>query len=1539
MKIGGYPGWRTLRVLTRGYFLLAPSGRQCAALRAGRAVLGAKSGCALGELYLLGAGSNVLDVRAVKTTSHFRAVCENRCKLNPVRSFQFHPVIARWFEQKFGSPTEPQQLGWPAIQSGAHTLIAAPTGSGKTLAAFFAELDQLFRDGLAGTLKDETRVVYVSPLKALSNDIHKNLEEPLTGIREALLESEGRAIDVRAGVRTGDTPAAKRQAMARKPPHILVTTPESLYLLLTSTSGRKLLSTVRTFIIDEIHAVVANRRGSHLALTMERLAALVKGPLQRIGLSATQKPIEEVARFLVGARHVDASSKAKCAIIDYGYSRKMDLAIEVPGSPLEAVMSNEIWTEVYTRLADLIEQHRTTLVFVNTRRLAERVTRHLCERLGVDKVTSHHGSLSAKLRLEAEDRLKRGELKALVATASLELGIDIGSVELVCQLGSTRSIATLLQRVGRARHQRGGLPKGRLFPLSRDELLECVALLRSLRDGELDRLEIPAKPLDVLAQQIVACAAGEDWDEQQLFELMRSAWPYRDLTRTEFDDVLRMLAEGFSTNRGRRGALLHHDAINHRVRARRGARLVALTSGGAIPDTADYRVVVEPSETFIGTVNEDFAVESLTGDVFQLGNASWKILRINSGTVRVEDAHGQPPNIPFWLGEAPGRTAELSRAVSDLRQQFEQQVQAHSSSSSAVFSERNGMKEEEEKEEEPKAPSYLRQVSDYLLATHKVLGVIPSQETIVLERFFDESGGMQLVFHSPFGIRINRAWGLALRKRFCRSFNFELQAAATDDAIVLSLGTQHSFPLEEVFRYLNSKTVRDLLVQALLDSPMFPIRWRWNATRALALPRQRGGRRIPAPLQRMEAENLLAAVFPDQLACLENIAGDREIPDHPLVRQTIDDCLTEAMDIDGLIGLLKKIETGAVRCIARDLPEPSPLAHEILNARPYAFLDNAPLEERRTQAVYTRRASDSAGEGGLGILDAAAIERVCAEAWPRATNADELHEALLLAGLMSEEELNRTAPEARAWLDSLANQGRSGKLTSQRSSTLPIELWLATERLPLVQAVYPDSTTEPVLIPPQSERARSWERADALRELVRGRIEIAGPITAEALADFYQLPASEIQTALLALEGEGFVLRGKFHSNAPDLEWCDRRLLARIHRLTINRLRAEIQPVTLAEFQRFLLAWQRADPDHRAEGPAGVEAVLELLDGYELPAAGWEPDVLALRIKEYSPQWLDQLCFTGRIGWGRLTPPKNQNGRPFFPLRSSPVSLFARENLLHWLALSATAAVSAFAPDTSAVLDTLTQGGALFFHELVKRTGLLPSRIEQALAELAAQGWVTSDSFEGLRALLVPPEKRLPFSNSTRQRRHKAVTSLEFAGRWSLLRSSGDFQSAAEASIETFARALLHRYGVVFRRLLERESFNVSWYELGRVYRRLEARGEIRGGYFVSGVSGEQFALAEAIGRLRSLRKRPAEGQLLVISAADPLNLAGILTPGPRVSAISANRLLLRDGVPVAALEGGQFLRLDPQTQERDEILEPTLRVGTLPAALRPYYA
>ncbi|MEO6688371.1 MAG: DEAD/DEAH box helicase, partial [Dokdonella sp.] len=838
----------------------------------------------------------------------------------PLQSF--HPAVAAWFRGAFAAPTPAQVEAWPAIASGRHTLIAAPTGSGKTLAAFLAAIDDLVRRGVESALPDETAVVYVSPLKALSNDVRINLEAPLAGIRDELLRMWLPDVEIRSVVRTGDTPQAERDRMRKRPPHIVVTTPESLYILLGSESGRRMLSTTRTVIVDEIHALAPNKRGAHLSLSLARLDELCGHRLVRIGLSATQKPIDEVAKFLVGAS-TDLIAP-DCKIVDAGHVRARDLAIEVPETPLEAVMSGDTWSQVYARLEQLIAEHRTTLIFVNTRRMAERAARHLSDRLGKDKVTAHHGSMAKEHRFDAEQRLKRGELSALVATASLELGIDIGDVDLVCQIGSPRAIATFLQRVGRSGHAVDGTPKGRLFPQSRDELVECAALLDAVRRGELDTLHVERAPLDVLAQQIVAEVATREWNENDLFDLVRRAYPFAGVTREQFGAIARMLAEGFTTRRGPRGAYLHRDAVNGVLRASRGARLTAITSGGAIPDTADYDVVLEPAATMIGSVHEDFAVESLAGDIFQLGNHSYRILRVERGKVRVEDARGAPPSIPFWLGEAPGRSDELSQAVSRLREELSNRIPSAGSGFCGSGLGRDALVQgapepgsiEAEAAPTEAAPteaeawlideiglgrSAARQIVDYLGCAKAALGMLPTQHVLAMERFFDESGGTQLIIHTPFGSRVNRAWGLALRKRFCRKFNFELQAAATEDAIVLSLSTSHSFPLEDVARYLHSESVRDVLIQALLDAPMFGVRWRWNATTALALPRFQGGSKVPPQLQRMKSEDLLATVFPDQVACAENLVGEREIPDHPLVEQTLHDCLHEAMDIDGLI--------------------------------------------------------------------------------------------------------------------------------------------------------------------------------------------------------------------------------------------------------------------------------------------------------------------------------------------------------------------------------------------------------------------------------------------------------------------------------------------------------------------------------------------------------------------------------------------------------------------------------------------------------------
>ncbi|HEX5206911.1 MAG TPA: DEAD/DEAH box helicase [Steroidobacteraceae bacterium] len=1408
----------------------------------------------------------------------------------------FHPAVGRWLERAFEAPTPAQEQAWPAIQAGRHTLIAAPTGSGKTLAAFLAAIDLLVRRGLEqGGLRDETYILYVSPLKALSNDIRRNLEVPLAGIRDELRAMELPDVEIRTFVRTGDTPQHERQSMRKRPPHIVVTTPESLYILLGSESGRAMLASVRSVIVDEIHAMVGSKRGLHLALSLERLEALAGHRLTRIGLSATQRPIEEVARFLVGTRQLRADGEADCTIIDTGHIRRRDLQIEVPAAPLEAVMSGDVWTQVYDRLAQLAGEHRTTLVFVNTRRHAERVARHLSERMGETQVAAHHGSMAKELRLSAESRLKRGELRALVATASLELGIDIGDVDLVCQLGSPRSIAALLQRVGRSGHSLGGTPKGRLFPLSRDDLVECTALLDCVRRGELDRLHIPAKPLDVLAQQIVAEVAAREWDVDDLFTLLQGAYPYRHLQRAELDDVVRMLADGFTTRRGRRGALIYFDAVNRKVRGRRSARLTALTSGGTIPDTADYTVLLEPQSQSVGTINEDFAVESLQGDVFQLGNTSYRILRVEQGTVRVEDAHGQPPSIPFWLGEAPGRSDELSEGVSRLRHELESRLDG---SLERVVSWLTG--------EVGIAGPAAVQVADYLAAARATLGALPTRQTVVIERFFDEAGGMQLVIHSPFGSRVNRAWGLALRKRFCRAFNFELQAAATEDAIVLSLTTAHSFELEEVARYLHSNTVRPLLVQALCAAPMFAARWRWSAAIALALPRFRGGRKVPAPLARMAAEDLLASVFPDQVACAENLTGELEIPDHPLVRQAIRDCLEDAMDIEGFETLLRGLESGVIRVVARDLTEPSPLALEVLSARPYAFLDDAPLEERRTQAVLSRRWLDPEAAGDLGALDPAAIERVRGEAWPDAMDADELHDALSWLTFMTEREVG-SRTDWSEWATALAAARRVTRLSV--GGTM---LWVAAERLPLFEPLLAGARPEPPIDVPASY-AKSWSADEALVEVVRGRLQGLGPISAAALAQPIGLAGSGIAAALAALQTEGSVMHGRFTTAAPhEGEWCERGLLARIHRYTVKRLRAQIEPVEARDLLRFLLDWQRAAPRARMEGPDAVASVLAQLEGFEAPAGAWETEILPARINEYDPGWLDEQCLAGRFVWTRLARRRVDSGPAAGPVRGTPIALLGRRRLRTWTALAGPVDASAPSSKGRRVLDHLSANGASFFDEIVEGTALLPSQAEEGLAELVALGLVNSDSFGGLRALLVPSERRR--SSTGLRRRRRALFGMDSAGRWALVRRD---EAATEGrpdaeTIELVARGLLRRWGVVFWRLIAREAdWLPPWRDLLFCYRRLEARGEIRGGRFVAGLSGEQFAAPEAVGLLREMRRRPREGEWVSLSAADPLNLLGILTPGPRLPALAGNRVLYRDGLPLATLAGSEVRFLD----------------------------
>ena len=1262
--------------------------------------------------------------------------------------------------------------------------------------------------------------------------------------------------------------------MLKRPPDFLITTPESIFLMVTADRSRAMLRNVRTIIVDEIHAVAGNKRGSHLTLTLERVTHAAAAPVQRVGLSATQRPIDAIARLLVGA---DDS----CAIVDTGHQRALDLALELPDDELGAVATGSHMAQILDLITAHVCEHRTTLVFVNTRRMAERVAHELGERMGAAlargegpqeppegfgaHVAAHHGSLSRERRQRVERRLRSGDLRALVATASLELGIDIGPVELVCQIGSPRSFATFLQRVGRSNHTRTGTPAGRLYPTTRDELVECAALLRGVRSGRLDAIVIPEAPLDILAQQLVAECAAAPWSADELFDLVRRAAPYSSLSRAAFDDVVEMLAEGIRTGRGRRAYYLHRDQVNGVLKARRGARLAALTSGGAIPELGDFRVVAEPDETILGTVSEDWAAESSPGDIFLLGTHSWRIRRVEPGVVRVLDADGAPPSVPFWRGEAPGRTVELSQEVSALREAV-----AARSFNQAIgwLAAECGV-----------AGAAAATIVSYLHAALAALGALPTMNTIILERFFDDAGGMQLVGHAPFGARLNRAFGLALRKRFCVTFDFELEASASDDAILLSLGPQHSFPLDQVPKFLASASVEHVVRQAVLTAPLFRSRWRWNLNTSLTVLRMRGGRKNPPAIQRMESDDLMAAVFPVLAACQENVApGPMEIPDQVLVRQTLDDCLHDAMDIDGLRSLVAGIESGRITVLVRDTTEPSVLAHQILNGAPFTYLDDGEFENRRSRNVRVPRGLPVAARD-LARLDPDAISRVRSEVRPAPRDADELHDLLLTLYLM------RPAAAWAGFFGELATAGRAATIHGGA-------FWCATERRPLVDGRDPEP--------------------EVAAEMLRGHLDVLGPATVDDLVAATGLAPSAVIMALLQVENEGFTLRGRFSDPAGPEEFCARRLLTRIHAYTRERRRREIEPVTPRDFMRFLLRWQHVADGTRREGSPGLLSVVEQLQGFELAAGAWEKSVLAARVAGYQREWLDGLCLSGEVAWGRLSLRQDDaedapRGRGLSPSRATPITLTVREDL-PWLLRAARGDRMPVQPgpgQTQDVLSVLAERGALFPPDLGTWTGRLPSEIEEALWEGVARGLVTADGFRAVRSLLAGRLlARAEFAPTRRRLRRAGQHTTRTGGRWSLLPSPAADYDPDELA-EAVAEQLAARWGVVFRDLLTRENTAVQWRDVLWAFRRLEARGLVRGGRFVNGFSGEQYAHPEAVDVLREVRKQPRARETIRLSAVDPLNLVGVILPGPRVPAVLTNTVTYVDGAVSPTTEAG----------------------------------
>ena len=1405
---------------------------------------------------------------------------------------KFHPIVNNWFSERFKEPTEVQNKAWPHISSNRNVLLSAPTGSGKTLAAFLPGINQLLADSLNGTLSSETKILYVSPLKALSNDIRRNLETPLAELNQQAQAENSFFMPLSVMLRTGDTSAKDRTKITKAPPHILVTTPESLFLMLTSEKGRKVLESIETVIVDEIHSLARDKRGSHLSLSLARLDRLCRKKPARIGISATQKPMTTIAEFLCGTKKDEILSFANCEIIDTGHLKDLDLAIETPSEELSTLCSHEQWEDIYNQLADKIKSHRSTLIFVNTRRMAERLSYQLAEILGEEAVTSHHGSLSKDIRLKAEEKLKNGKLKAIVATASLELGIDIGYIDLVCQIGSPRNIAVFLQRIGRSGHAVGALPKGRIFPVTRDELLEAMSLIRAVKNRKLDQIIIPETPLDILAQQIIAITACEEMSTYELYTLCTQSWSFRKLSREQFDATLLMLAEGVNPQ-NRQGAYIHYDRVNNLIRARKHARLAALTSGGAIPENADYRVVTEDG-TYVGAVNEDFAIESLRGDVFILGTTSWRIMHVRGTTMTVQDAQGAAATIPFWFGEAPGRSIELSQELCDVREDIADKIQSQLKPKAvSELSKDYHMSEEA-----------AQQAVTYIESQVNATGIVPTLKHIIFERFFDESGGMQLVVHSPFGSRVNRAWGLAMRKRFCRGFNFELQASADENGFLLSLGPQQSFPLEDMFKLVTKNIAQKTLEQALLAVPVFQIRWRWNATRALAILRQNGGKRVPPALQRFKADDLLTSVFPQSTACLEHITGDIEIPtEHPLVFQTLMDCLHEANDLEMWMDVLQKIEDGDIKLYACDTTEPSPFSYQLIHANVYAFLDDAPAEERRTRAIATRRTLNPDDVKDLGWLDKEAIRKVIEDAAPTVRNADELHDTLLIQKLLflddNQEWLN--------WYQELESSGRASCIKVNGKTLI-----FAIERWTMINAIWKDSKPEPEFYLPEALNI-PFSYEDAVKSVVRGLLEISGPITGLKISEILAIKFTDVFQALLALEVEGFILRGNYNEDVRDpleiladlekeipdeqIQWCERRLLSRIHRLTLDSLRRQIQAVEPEVFQKYLLDRHQLNGERQFKGKQGFNNVIDQLEGFEIPAASWEEDVLPSRIVDYKSFWLDESSMYGETLWCRLKMMTKNDANQTSKLNSAtPITICLRENISWLLNPSHNNEEPNLKTDAKKVYQSLKDSGALFTEDIRIKAGLLKTQTEDLLWELAARGLLTADGFASLR-------KRISKKNTSRSRRGQRNSSP--TGRWNLFPGVLG-EEVPNNRRQQWVELLLHRYGILFRDLLERENCAPSWGLLVPVLRRMEARGEIRGGRFVKGVGGEQYALPGAVEKLRKFKDRN-EQHYSFIPAIEPANLVGIINDYSKVPARRGNNLCYLNGECVASSEGSKI--------------------------------
>ena len=1457
----------------------------------------------------------------------------------------FHPLVRQWFTETLGAPSPPQRAGWPVIARGSDTLILAPTGTGKTLAAFLWELDALITDGLTAPLANAVHLLYVSPLKALNNDVQRNLEKPLAELR-ARFEAAGEHFpDIRVGVRTGDTTAAARARMLRRTPHILITTPESLHILLTSVRGRGIFSALRAVIVDEIHAVAGTKRGVHLAVTLERLARLAPDAPQRIGLSATQRPLDEIARFLGGYDVPDQGGESRprpVEIVDCGLVKRMDTRVVSPVDDL-AHVDGTIWTAVAPLVLDQIRGARTTLVFVNNRSQSERVAARVNTLAGEEVALPYHGSLSRERRLLLEERLKAGELRAVITTSSLELGIDVGSVDLVVQLQSPKRVAAALQRVGRAGHSLEATSRGVFIPTFRDDALEQVAILEAMRDGDVEPTRVVQNALDVLAQLIVAAVASDDpaWTATGLFAFMRRAYPYHGLTRTAFDETLAMLSGKYPSDiAAELDARLSWDRVTDELTPSRSARMVATISGGTIPDRGLYTVNLA-DKTRLGELDEEFVHESRVGDAFQLGSSTWRIRAIEHDRVVVIPAPGAPARMPFWHGEFMARSSHLTARMGAIRRTLDE---------ARTLTDLQSV-QERFRTDEPTA----RSLAEYVQAQREITG-LPDERHLVLEHFRDETGAVRFVLHAPFGGRVNAPWGMALGRRMRERLGVDVQVQTTDDGLMLRLPDMGTAPPVDAIRALSIEEAERLVLEEVGQSSLFGARFRMNAARALLLPRGNPRRRMPLWLQRLKSLDLLQAV--------------REYPSFPILVETYREVLQDAFDMAALRDVLNGIASGdiAIRVVQTETPSPFASSLQFGFVIDWMYGDDTPRAEQRAALLSLDRALLDELMGGQGadtetiaVLDELLARRRGTAAGRQARDGDELALLIDRVGDVTRDEIVARVAPPGDWRrdDPFIALLESGRLiaadiptaTGHEQRFLIIDAYaryraafghaLATVRAGVSLELRNADDVVPVELraAPSSRLAR--------REILARFVALAGPVSVDDVLARYQLKSAWVQRRLDDWERAGTLVRGMFGTDRTITRWCPRRVLEQARRRELARARQQIEAVPIETFARFVQRWQHVMPAARLAGADGAAAVIDQLSGLARPAVAWERDYLPARVEQYTPDLLSRLAHSGTLVWAaeRIDP---QPGAT--PSLASPaigrLRFFERGSGRLWLAPPPDDGF--LSEGARAVRDALRTQGASFTADLAAVTVLGPQRLRDALRELVAVGVVTNDTVEALRDVLrwrpIFPVKRhnepdptrwLPadFTPSANRpvvqrrvnprsiakwKRPEREPAQSWGGRWSLVHTPGTLgpDSDAQSRAEAIARQWLARYGIVSRDWWRREHPSVGWREIYHELKRLEFRGEVRRGYFVAGLAGAQFALPDAVEQLRTAPDAH-DSVPVVLTTSDPANVYALpLAPGVDTDPLARPRgagalLVTLAGRIVIAVEGrGTRLRI-----------------------------